>query len=254
MKKIFVLLLGVLFFQNSFSQDKKDTTVVIVEDGGDFYSSYSEWKDRPPKHWQGFDIGINGLWWDGGTDNPPAGYEYLSIDYSRSFYFGLNLGEVGIPIAGEHLKLVTGLGFDFNNFQLRGNSYMADIGDTLTEVPDTTWKFKNNNMKNSHITVPLLLGFSSTKKHSTSFKLAAGVVFSYRLAGRQKVKYWEGDICNVIVRKSRMHQNPFRAHATIRAGYGNFQLFGTYSLTNYWEDGAAPEARMWVLGLKVIPW
>jgi hypothetical protein len=128
------------------------------------------------------------------------------------------------------------------------------MGDTLTEVVDTTWTFKKNNMKNSHITVPLLLAFNSKERHSESWHLAVGVVASLRLSGRQKVQWYQGDICHTNIIKSRMHQNPWRLNATARLGYGNFQVFGNYGLTNYWADGEGPEAKLWVIGLKVIPW
>lgn len=255
--KHLILVIGVILLcSNVKAQNHPGGGDVNTEDEEtvDFYSSVEDWQDRRNKHWQGFDIGINGLRYADGTDVPPEGYKYLQLDYSKSFYFGLNLFEVGIPINGEYAKIVTGLGFEFNNFQLKGNSYMYDLGDSLSEVPDTNWNFKNNNMKNSHITVPLLLAFSSSPKHSTSYHLAFGVVASYRIAGRQKVQFYDGDLCHTTILKSKMHQNPFRLQGTVRLGYGNFQVFGNYGLTSYWQDGKAPEAHIWTLGLKVIPW
>jgi hypothetical protein len=220
----------------------------------DFYDSYNDWQERKNKHWQGFDMGVNGLVWEEGSDVPPPGYEYLRIDVGKSFNFMLNLFEVGIPIKEEYVKIVTGLGFEWNNLHIKGNSYMYSFGDTLTELPETRWSFKKNNMKSGHLTVPLLLGFNTGEYNNSSWHLAFGVIGSLRLSGKQKVEWEQGGNTHVLKIKSRMHQNPWRVQATVRAGYANFHLFANYALTDYWLEGEGPRARLWSIGLKLIPW
>ncbi|MGB0404461.1 MAG: outer membrane beta-barrel protein [Salibacteraceae bacterium] len=257
------LFLAVLFFgiTSIYAQDdqkKPQSGDVVVEDKENsnfYYESYSDYQERKNKHWQGLDIGINGLSFaDGDGDVPPTGYEFLQVDYARSFYFGVNLFEVGLQLNGELIKVVTGLGFDFNNIQLKKNYLMVSQADTMAGIEDVNRSFKNNNMKNSHITIPLLLAFNTSPKNSTSWHFAAGMIFSYRLNGKQKVQFNENNIKNTITRKSRMHQNPFRATATVRLGYGNLHVFGNYTLTEYWESGEGPSANLWSIGIKVLPW
>jgi len=219
-----------------------------------FYDSYDDYQERKNKHWQGLDIGINGFMYEDGSDVPPSGYEYLRLDYSRSFYFGVNLFEVDKQINGELIKVITGLGFDFNNFQLVGSNYLISRNDSLIGLPDTNFGFFNSNMKNGHVTVPLLLAFNTSPKNSSSFHIAVGAIFSYRISGKQKIRYNSGDVQNDHLRYGRMHQNPFRINATLRLGYSNFHVFGNYNVLNYWESGHAPKANLWTIGVKVIPW
>ncbi|MBD81600.1 MAG: hypothetical protein CL840_21960 [Crocinitomicaceae bacterium] len=256
MKKYYIVWVFTIIVTGLIAQDNPGAGDVDLDDKEkiEFYDSYDEFRNRKNKHWQGFDIGINGLMYEDGTDVPPGGYEYLQLDYGRSFYFGLNLFEVDFQINGELIKVVTGLGFDFNNFQLRSNSYMYSRNDSMIEVRDSVWNFCNNNMKNAHITVPLLLAFNTSPKNSTSYHIAFGVIGSYRLSGKQKVVYINGNLKNEILRKSPMHQNPWQVHATLRLGYGNFHIFGNLGLIDYWESGAAPSAKVWTMGIKVLPW
>ena len=70
----------------------------------------------------------------------------------------------------------------------------------------------------------------------------------------QKKNFNYIDLKEEVLRKSRMFQNPWRINATLRLGYGNFHVFGNYNLLHYWEDGQAPSARLWTIGVKVLPW
>ena len=269
-KSLFILLFGLcaisLYAQDEDPEKKNlnpEMLISMIETIA-FYDSYDEYKKRKNRHWQGLDIGINGLSYADGTDVPPAGYQFVQLDYGRSYYFGLNLFEGDIyQINGELIKILMGVGFDFNNFQLRGSSLMVNRNDSLVERADTLRNFKgssNNNMKNAHITVPLLLAFNTSPKNTTSFHIAFGAIFSYRISGKQKVVYKyndqseSGDLKEEVLRKSRMFQNPWRINATLRLGYGNFHVFGNYNLLHYWENGQAPSARLWTIGVKVLPW
>lgn len=242
-------LSSVLF---SFGQRPEAGDQVIGDKSPDL--SWETWTQRKNKHWQGFDIGINTLIFEDGSDTPPAGYESLRIDYGRSFYFGLNLGEKDIQLYGEFVKIVTGIGFDFYNFQLRGNDVMYKRNDSLMFEADSIHSFKNNNLKNSHITVPLLLAFNTSPKNSTSFHIAIGAIFSYRLSGKQKIQYNIGEQCHTYMVKSEMLQNPWKAAATLRLGYSNFHVFANYALTDFWITNSGPKAKSLVVGLKVLPW
>lgn len=256
-KSVLLVLIGICSLTLNAQDTKPEAGDVDINDKKKetvFYDNYEEYQERKNKHWQGLDIGINGFLYEDGSDNPPPGYEYLRLDYSRSFYFGVNLFEVGYPINGELIKMVTGLGFDFNNFQLVGSNYLGSRNDSLVGVPDSSYGFYNSNMKNGHVTVPLLLAFNTSPKNSSSFHIAIGAVFSYRLSGKQKIKYYSGEVKNEHLRYGRMHQNPWRINATLRLGYANFHVFGNYNLLDYWESGHAPKTSLWTVGIKVIPW
>ena len=258
MRIVCTVFLALLISFQSFSQEKEPESGDKVVDENEKMDIDYGWEDyihRKNKHWQGFDVGINTIIYeDGGTDTPPPGYQDLRLDYGRSFYFGLNLFEKDIQLSGEYVKIITGLGFDFYNFQMRSNSIMYVNNDSLAFLTDSTNNFKNNNMKNGHITVPLLLAFNTSPKNSSSFHIALGVIFSYRLSGKQKMVYNIGEQKHIDLVKSEMLQNPWKIASTLRLGYANFHVFANYALTDYWVSGAAPSARSMVVGLKVIPW
>ncbi|MDB9725134.1 PorT family protein [Salibacteraceae bacterium] len=226
----------------------------IITDDKNRDFSWEEWKERSNKHWQGLDIGINMLLFDDGTEIPPANYDALTPNIGKSFYFGLNLFEKDITLHGEYIKFISGLGFDFYNFQLSKNAVLFTQGDTLTASIDSVHTFSKNNLKSSFVTIPLLLAFNTNVKHSKAFHFAAGVILGYRLSGKQKIEYTTGNIETTLERKAQMHQNPWKVAATVRLGYANYHLFGNYALTNFFNNGEAPKAKSVVLGIKILPW
>jgi hypothetical protein len=45
--------------------------------------------------------------------------------------------------------------------------------------------------------------------------------------------------------------NSIRALATMRVGYGNVSLFGTYSLTPVFKEGFGPKLSTWTAGVSI---
>jgi len=52
-----------------------------------------------------------------------------------------------------------------------------------------------------------------------------------------------------VKENSKSYFNTTRLAATARVGYGNFSLFGAYSLTGIFKDGIAPDIKGMQIGL-----
>ena len=66
--------------------------------------------------------------------------------------------------------------------------------------------------------------------------------YKYRLEGDTKK---EKD-------KQDFNVNPFRVSLTARMGYGWFNVFATYSLTQLFEDGRGPELYPFTIGITLL--
>ncbi|MFT6441687.1 MAG: hypothetical protein ACJASM_001224 [Salibacteraceae bacterium] len=250
-----LVLLTILLSLGLNAQNEKPNAgdkIITDEKKRDF--SWEDWKERSNKHWRGLDVGINMLLFDDGSEIPEAKYNVLTPDIGKSFYFGLNVLEKDITLNGEYIKFITGFGFDFYNFHLDKNAILLSQRDTLASVIDTINTFTKNNLKSAHLTVPLLIAFNTNVKHSKAFHFATGLILSYRLSGKQKIEYDDGNVETALERKGQMHQNPWKVAATFRIGYANYHVFGNYALTNFFVSGQGPQATSVVFGIKMLPW
>jgi hypothetical protein len=105
----------------------------------------------------------------------------------------------------------------------------------------------------SFVNVPLLLEFNTSDKPHKSFHIAAGVIGGYKLTSRTKREYEIDGAAVKEIKKDDYNINPFRLDATVRVGYGDFTLFGTYSLTTLFERNKGPELYPFSVGIRIMP-
>lgn len=203
-------------------------------------------------HWEGVDIGVNGLLTPDNATTAPEGYDFLELDYGKSFSIGLNMLEKNIPLYQNHITLVTGLGVEFNHYSFKNNTSLQSNNDSIWAFEETVVNFQKNKLKTTFLEVPLMLGFSTNKNLNKSFHLAAGVVLGYKLGSKIKQKYeFEGDKYKPKV-KGDYNIQPFRYSATVRMGYGNFSLFADYALSPMFEKNRGPELYPFSVGFTLM--
>ncbi|MBL4658641.1 MAG: PorT family protein [Flavobacteriales bacterium] len=203
-------------------------------------------------HWSGIDIGANGLLTPGNETTAPDGFEFLELNYGKSFSIGLNMLEKNIPLYQNHITLVTGLGVEFNHYAFKNNTSLQSNNDSIWAYEETVVNFQKNKLKTTFLKVPLMLGFSTSEYSRKSFHLAAGVVLGYKLGSKLKQKYeFEGDKYTPKV-KGDYNIQPFRYSATVRMGYGNFSLFADYALSRMFEKNRGPELYPFSIGFTLM--
>lgn len=211
-------------------------------------------KDSKPKKnkiWSGLELGVNGYFNTAGTLKEPYTHPYLELDYSKSHVFNFNFLEHSFRLHKNYVMLTTGLGTEFNRYAFRNNYMLVSGTDSLQAIP-TTLNFQKNSLKTSYLTAPLMIQFNTNKRVKKSFHLAAGVVAGYNFNTHLKQVY---EIEDTKV-KSKVYDdfqvNPFKAAATVRLGYSNFNIFATYGLTPLFESGSAPDLYPFTLGVTLV--
>lgn len=245
------------------------TELIVIEDSVQLV--------RTPKkrrsHWAGVDLAINGFLnsnnsFDLSNDastNPEDVTQFMELNYSKSWAFSINFMEFYIPISTHHFGLVTGMGTEWSNYELKhnirlnaeGGSFVHNEVDefnkdyTWGEV-DTVLDYSKNRFKTWFINVPVLLELNTGNEANKSFHISAGAIFGYNLQTKMKYKYrLDGDNKKEKDKQS-FNTNPFRVSATIRAGYGWFNAFAKYSLTPLFEDGRGPELYPFTVGVTLL--
>lgn len=214
-------------------------------------------KERKKKfngHWGGVDLGINSYLNADNTLDLPEGAEFLELKIPNSLVVNLNLFEANFPIIGEHFGLVSGVGFEFNNYKFKNSNFLRkDSGMIVGE--DAGFEFIKSKLSCTYFKIPLLLEFQTNSgTNRKSFHITAGAAFGVRIGAHSKYKY-EFEGANVK-RKSRNdhYLNPYRAEAIFKIGWNNINIFAQYSLLPLFEEGKGPELYPISVGLTLVNW
>ena len=220
-------------------------------------------------YWAGLDVGVNTLL---GPDNDAdlgAGAEFMTIDNARSRFLSINFMERKIPFGTHHVGLLTGLGLEFTNYHLKNNVLLAYNADSIYGVTLDSPELRKNKLRQVGLRVPLMLEFNTKraplpstdeilagKKESYStkgnFHLAAGVVGSWYFDTMYKQKFMLDGERRKESDKGDYLLLPYRAAASVRVGYGSFNLFAEYALTPLFREGKGPELTPFNVGITLI--
>jgi hypothetical protein len=207
-------------------------------------------------NWGGIWLGFNNYVDANNQMSVPVGYEYLDPKFTRSLAVGLNLLEQNINIYKQKFGLITGIGFQWNNYFFANNATIFGDSNVVYggfDVANAN-KYTKSKLTSSFITVPLIFEYQTNHKHnSSSFHINAGAIFGLRLSshtkivmedtGKQKYKY-----------HNDFHLNPIRADLTVGIGYGLVNLIGTYSLTTLFKENKGPQLYPVSVGLYLALW
>jgi hypothetical protein len=121
---------------------------------------------------------------------------------------------------------------------------------------DTINQYKKYKLQTGYLEVPLEFRYSSKPSNMNSgFKAALGVKVGTIIEAKTKAKVdrdAEGDGGYSYKVKDKEFFNSYRLAGTLRLGYGNFTVFGTYTLTEVFKEGRGPLGiRPWTIGLTL---
>ncbi|MBL4594764.1 MAG: DUF2807 domain-containing protein [Flavobacteriales bacterium] len=228
-------------------------------------------------HWAGIDLGINGFLnadnsFDLSNDaslvltDPEKVTQFMELNYRKSWTFSINFMEFFIKVKEHHFGIVTGLGTEWNNYELRHNVRLTSKGGsniypvvdefnedyTWGEV-DTDFSYSKNRFKTWFINAPLLLEVNTGNNKNKSFHISAGAIFGFNLQTKIKYKYKDVDGSTKKEKdKQSFNTNPFRVSLTTRVGVGRFNVFATYSLTPLFENSRGPELYPFTVGVTLL--
>ncbi len=233
-------------------------------------------KKKRRAHWAGIDLGVNGfLNANNGFDlsndpslsltNPKEVTQFMELNYSKSWAVSVNFMEFFIKIKEHHFGLITGLGTEWNNYELKhnvrltpeGGSYIYPTIDEYTK--DYTWgeidtinNFSKNRFKTWFINAPFLLELNTGDHKNKSFHLSAGAIVGFDVQTKMKYIYKENGSEKKEKDKQSFNTNPFRVSLTARVGVGWFNVFATYSITPLFENNRGPELYPFTVGVTLL--
>lgn len=207
-------------------------------------------------HWAGIDLGLNGYSTTSQSITFPSESSFMSLDASKSWGVSLNPIEKNFNLYKERIGLVTGVGFDFNNYRFNHNISLIPNGDSLSFYADTVRQFDKTKLVTTYLTVPLILEAQipvRRAKHSDkNIHIGAGVIGGVKIGSHTKVAWSENGIYNKDKVQDDFHLSTFRYGLTARIGYGGLNLFANYSLSSLFNENQGPELYPFTVGLSII--
>jgi len=230
-------------------------------------------------YWSGIDVGLNALLGPDGSGDFPKEYDFLQLDQARSRFVSINFMEQKIEFGSHHVGLLTGLGWEFNNYRFKENSIIHFQGDTITATAVDAPQFIKSKLRQSGFRVPLMLEFNTKRakmpteaevlasaadtvggrkppsfgfNNERNVHIAVGVVGSWYYDSMYKQKYRQNGRIEKDVDKGEHRLLPYRLAASARIGYGSLNLFAEYALTPLFKDNVMPELTPLTVGLTIV--
>ncbi len=239
----------------------KDINIIEKDDGTSVEIRDSEKKEGDDKeevkkkkfkgHWTGLELGLNNFVDADFSLSRPPEFEWMDLNTGRSWNVNLNFVQKSVGLVGNHFGLVTGLGIDMNNYQFDGdNSIQEDPVTGITVSNDLDLSLIKTKLTTTYLNVPLLLELQlGPQKRSKRFYLVGGVIGSIKLGSHTKIVYREDGHKKKEKDRDDYNINPFRYGFTLRAGFHDIEIYGTYYPTPFFEKNKGPELNQFSIGL-----
>ncbi|MBK7212559.1 MAG: DUF2807 domain-containing protein [Bacteroidales bacterium] len=227
-----------------------DNSIVVDEDG-DVKVKHDKKEKKFNGHWTGLELGVNGYLTPNNDFEYPDGYSFLDQKYQKSINVNLNFFEQNVNLIKNHLGLVTGLGFSWNNYRFDNNVRLAKGESRLevTKVNEEGVKYEKSKLVNTYLTLPLMLEFQTNKYAKVnSFHISGGVVGGWRIGTHTKYVFDDGSRQKDKDRDD-FYMNPFKLDAVAKIGWGVINLYATYSLTPMFQKNKGPELYPFAVGI-----
>jgi hypothetical protein len=230
---------------------ENDDERIVLNDGKDSYTFEkdlgNDCKDAETTGdgnaiWAGIGVNANGFMNTNKEFASTTELSFLTLDPAKSIGFQLNFAEKRFPIIKEYVGVVTGLGFQWNRYSIKGDYDFNVVNDTLV-ANATGINYTKNTLSSAYLQAPLLLQISTNKNPNKAWNISAGIVGGVRVDARQIQKWEADDKENKDKTKDDFQFNPFQASLMATIGYGDWSLYATYGLSDVFNEGSAPKVR-----------
>jgi len=192
-------------------------------------------RNRFKGHWSGVEFGFNNYVTSNKTLALPGNIDYMTLHSGKSSNFNINFSQLSLGFT-RHIGIVTGLGFNWNNYKFDGNNNIRKGTDGIIEELDPGENLEKSKLATIFLTLPVMLELQVPVDNS-HINIAAGPIGAVKIGSHTKMVFEDGQ---KIKGNGDFSLNMLRYGATARIGYENFQLYGTYYMTPLFRSGKGP--------------
>lgn len=226
---------------------EKDSTGDFEEE----MESKNNAKEHKSKKHEGeleFSIGYNGLLENGSTSFSAAN-QGLNLVNGKSTNVNLTYNHY-FNIYKEYVQVSVGLGLDWNNYRLAGDSTLMPNVTKLTFNPDpaiNTVNFTKNKLLARYATLPVMLHFHTGEgDNGKSLGVSGGVELGYLINGRVKQV---SEVKGKTKVNDGFNLNELRYGFIGRVNYGSVGIYGKYYPQSAFNKNEGPDLNTFCVGL-----
>jgi hypothetical protein len=209
-------------------------------------------KKEDKKHDGGleFSIGYNGLLENGST-SLSAGNKGLNLVNGKSTNVNLTYNHY-FNIYRENVRMSVGLGLDWNNYRLAGDSTLMPNQNTLTFNPDAAVNsvdFTKNKLLARYVTLPVMLHFQTNEgDNGKRLGVSGGVELGYLINGRVKQV---SEVKGKTKVNDKFNLNDLRYGFMGRVSYGDMGIYAKYYPQSTFNKNEGPDLNTFCVGLTI---
>lgn len=159
------------------------------------------------------------------------------------------------PIGKSNFSFAAGIGISTANYYFKNQRVIInDTGSAAVVRFDDTVGFKRSKMNVAYVQAPFELRFYGNKENrNMGFKAAIGIQVGSLVGSHVKNNYTITGTNTKAADKTntKRYVSPWNFAATMRLGWGNFSLFGTYNLTTLYKEFQGPAMTPYSFGICV---
>lgn len=158
------------------------------------------------------------------------------------------------PIQKSNYSFAAGVGIGNSNVYFSNQVLtLSDSGSQIRVLPESDPTYKKYKLATSYLEAPFEIRYFSNKENrNKGFKAAIGLRVGALVNAHTKGKYelYNKPVIDKI--SGRRYLETWRYATTLRLGYGNFSVYGSYQISNLFKAGAGPEnIRPFQVGLCI---
>lgn len=207
-------------------------------------------KNRFKGHWSGVDLFMNGYINNKNTMELPAQYKFLGLNTNKSTGISINFIQKSVPLTkNKKFGIVTGLGWQSMNYRFGRDVVLVADSTPVYGYHDSQYNYIKSKLAVSYLNIPLLLEYQTGKK-SSQFHVSTGIILGLKIGSHSKVVYDDEGKQKYKIRDD-FNLNPFKCDATLRIGWGWFNIFGTYAMNTLFQNNKGPELHPFTVGITL---
>lgn len=156
------------------------------------------------------------------------------------------------PIKNSHFSFAGGVGVAADNIYLDDQEIVLTDADTAAQarfIPESK-AYKRYKVTTTFLEAPFELRFFGNKvNRNKGFKAAVGLRVGTLIGAHTKGKEDQTKIA--FKTNTRNFLETWRFSGTLRLGYGNFTVLGTYNLTNLYKENQGPPLTPYSIGICI---
>ncbi|MEA3462066.1 MAG: outer membrane beta-barrel protein [Bacteroidota bacterium] len=225
-------------------------TVVKIMEMEDFPKKSKKHKKRFRAHFAGLEVGLNNYVTPDFSMTLPQDERYMDLNTGKSWNWNINIIDYGFGLGTDKVGIVSGLGFEFINYNFDGQNSIRkdpDTGVIIEYVPDYAGNITKSKMNMTYLTAPLLLEFQIPAPRSRIY-ISGGVIGGLKLWSNTKMKYTVSGEKSKEKAKGDYNLSPLRWGFTARVGYRALGFYANYYMTSLFKTDMGPELYPFAVG------